>query len=273
MRGHHGRDSLHASGFDVGSSSPSSSLFLPNKSAYVGAFRHAPATRGFKDLCWEPSFLTARPSLTQMDIARQERFKTRHVGPLELMQLPTTLYKELMVRRRRERLQREIGVSVMLDEDDEEAIFVFGEGEAAFEGEERWEDDEAGGERHLCVICLEGFTPWDRVRELPACPHIHHQRCLDIWLRGAASYEACHTRSCPTCKTPISFSASSTPTTPSAAVEVAEEQEKMGAKTDGGQVCTVSSPRSILSNIFEIPRWAYARAGNSLMQDAQHRQL
>lgn len=36
----------------------------------------------------------------------------------------------------------------------------------------------------ICVICLEGFTASDVVRELPVCHHIFHRRCIDLWLRG-----------------------------------------------------------------------------------------
>ena len=196
-----------------------------------------------------------------MDLARQERFRTRHVGPSELLQLPSTVYKELMIRRRRKRL----GLGVLVDEEDEEAFFVMEEEEGVrVEGEE-WEVEEGEGGRHLCVICLEGFTPWDVVRELPACQHIHHQRCLDVWLRGAASYEACHTRSCPTCKTPIDFFP---PSLPPASQEVIRSSEEGGGgegeKGGGGQ-----APRSFFENIYEIPRIsraAFMRVGNSLMQ-------
>ena len=244
------------------SSSSSSSLLLPNKrSAYVGAFRHAPPSRGFKDLGWEPAFTTGRPSLTQMDLARQERFRTRHVEPQELLQLPMSMYNDLMQRRRRARLEMEAGLAAgALGEDiDEEAFFVFEEEEGGEEGGGGGggggevgacllsdnDDDELREHTHLCVICLEGFTPWDMVRELPECKHIHHQRCLDVWLRGAASYEACHTRSCPTCKTPITFPPPVAAN--DAAVEVQDDKEKEAEDSSG--------LGGFMSSI--IPRWAY----------------
>lgn len=37
-----------------------------------------------------------------------------------------------------------------------------------------------------CVICIDGFTPWDEVRELPTCGHVFHRRCIDLWLRGTS---------------------------------------------------------------------------------------
>jgi len=157
-------------------------------------------------------------------------------------------------------------VGVLVDEEDEEAFFVMEEEEGVrVEGEE-WEVEEGEGGRHLCVICLEGFTPWDVVRELPACQHIHHQRCLDVWLRGAASYEACHTRSCPTCKTPIDFFPPSLPPAPQEEVIRSSEEGRggEGEKGGGGQ-----APRSFFENIYEIPRIsraAFMRVGNSLMQ-------
>jgi hypothetical protein len=201
-----------------------------------------------------------------MDLARQERFRTRHVGPSELLQLPSTVYKELMARRRRERLERELGVGVLVDEEDEKAFFVMEEEEEGVrvggEGGEEWEVEEGEGGRHLCVICLEGFTPWDVVRELPACQHIHHQRCLDVWLRGAASYEACHTRSCPTCKTPIDFFPPSLPVPP----QIRDTEEGGGGVGEGGGGGGGQAPRSFFENIYEIPRLAFMRVGNSLMQ-------
>eukprot|EP00624_Nannochloropsis_granulata_P005987 evm.model.NODE_43026_length_43751_cov_20.433773.5 len=206
-----------------------------------------------------------------MDLARQERFRTRHVGLSELLQLPSTVYKELMARRRRERLERELGMGVLMDEEYEEDYFVMDEEEGfRVEGGEEWEVEEGVGGRHLCVICLEGFTPWDVVRELPACQHIHHQRCLDVWLRGAASYEACHTRSCPTCKTPIDFFP------PSLSVSLREgvvksseeggERDGEGKGGEGGGGGGGQVPRSFLENVYEIPRMAFMRVGNSLMQ-------
>lgn len=36
----------------------------------------------------------------------------------------------------------------------------------------------------VCVICLDAFSASDVVRELPDCGHVHHKRCIDLWLRG-----------------------------------------------------------------------------------------
>lgn len=55
-----------------------------------------------------------------------------------------------------------------------------------------WEESEDGGSEDsdedsgppVCVICLEAFEASDVVRELPDCGHVHHKRCIDLWLRG-----------------------------------------------------------------------------------------
>jgi hypothetical protein len=45
-------------------------------------------------MLWEPSFSTAKPTLTQMDLARQMRFKNRHVEQDELCRLPAKPFEE-----------------------------------------------------------------------------------------------------------------------------------------------------------------------------------
>jgi hypothetical protein len=51
-------------------------------------------------MLWEPSFSAARPALTQMDLARQMRFRSRHVDQRELQMLPAMLYREYLAKSR-----------------------------------------------------------------------------------------------------------------------------------------------------------------------------
>lgn len=53
-------------------------------------------------------------------------------------------------------------------------------------GVEEEDEDEDPVTPPNCVICIDGFTPWDEVRELPTCGHVFHRRCIDLWLRGTS---------------------------------------------------------------------------------------
>jgi hypothetical protein len=64
------------------------------------------------------------------------------------------------------------------------------ESEASEEESEDEDEDEDEEGPAVCVICLEGFNNSDVVRRLPDCGHIHHKRCIDLWLRGAFLFEA-----------------------------------------------------------------------------------
>ncbi|CAJ1944939.1 unnamed protein product [Sphenostylis stenocarpa] len=50
-----------------------------------------------------------------------------------------------------------------------------------------------------CVVCLDAFRNGQWCRKLAACGHVFHRRCVDTWLLKVAA--------CPTCRTPVRFSA------------------------------------------------------------------
>ncbi|KAL5200112.1 hypothetical protein ABZP36_021315 [Zizania latifolia] len=59
-------------------------------------------------------------------------------------------------------------------------------------------DDEGSGNGKprgsslLCAVCLEDVRAGDTVRQLPACGHLFHAPCIDVWLRTR--------RTCPLCR-------------------------------------------------------------------------
>jgi hypothetical protein len=46
-----------------------------------------------------------------------------------------------------------------------------------------------------CAVCLDGFRNGQWCRNLAACGHVFHRRCIDTWLLKVAT--------CPTCRTPV----------------------------------------------------------------------
>ncbi|RLN13120.1 zinc finger, C3HC4 type family protein [Panicum miliaceum] len=44
----------------------------------------------------------------------------------------------------------------------------------------------------LCAVCLEDVLAGEMVRQLPACRHLFHVGCVDVWLRAH--------RTCPLCR-------------------------------------------------------------------------
>ena len=46
--------------------------------------------------------------------------------------------------------------------------------------------------KETCSVCLNDFKTKDKVRRLPMCTHVFHEKCIDSWLRVA--------RDCPNCK-------------------------------------------------------------------------
>ena len=44
----------------------------------------------------------------------------------------------------------------------------------------------------LCVICQINYKKGERVRELPHCKHVYHQRCIDKWLQRKATCPNCN---------------------------------------------------------------------------------
>ena len=48
----------------------------------------------------------------------------------------------------------------------------------------------------ICPVCLEGVHDGEMVRQLPACKHVFHVECIDMWLHSH--------RTCPMCRSMIS---------------------------------------------------------------------
>nr|XP_051201828.1 probable E3 ubiquitin-protein ligase ATL44 [Lolium perenne] len=48
----------------------------------------------------------------------------------------------------------------------------------------------------VCPVCLEGIYGGEMVRQLPACRHVFHVECIDMWLHSH--------RTCPMCRCVIS---------------------------------------------------------------------
>ncbi|KAL5206961.1 hypothetical protein ABZP36_031396 [Zizania latifolia] len=57
-----------------------------------------------------------------------------------------------------------------------------------------------GGSKHggsvLCAVCLEDVQRGETVRRLPACGHLFHKDCVDMWLHTHAT--------CPLCRCDVS---------------------------------------------------------------------
>ncbi|XP_051207549.1 RING-H2 finger protein ATL32-like [Lolium perenne] len=49
-----------------------------------------------------------------------------------------------------------------------------------------------------CSVCLAEITPREVVKQLPACTHLFHDRCIDKWLWSH--------RTCPVCRSPVDAS-------------------------------------------------------------------
>ncbi|KAM0833391.1 hypothetical protein ACQ4PT_064288 [Festuca glaucescens] len=62
-------------------------------------------------------------------------------------------------------------------------------------GAERGGDLESGS-GELCSVCLEELEDGEMVRQLPACKHLFHVECIDMWLHS-------HT-TCPICRCDLS---------------------------------------------------------------------
>ncbi|CAN6231053.1 unnamed protein product [Urochloa humidicola] len=48
-----------------------------------------------------------------------------------------------------------------------------------------------GAANVLCAVCLEGVRRGEVVRRLPACGHLFHMECVDMWLRSHATCPLC----------------------------------------------------------------------------------
>jgi hypothetical protein len=56
--------------------------------------------------------------------------------------------------------------------------------------------DVESGSGELCSVCLEDLAGGEMVRRLPACEHLFHVECIDMWLHS-------HT-TCPVCRCDLS---------------------------------------------------------------------
>jgi len=108
----------------------------------------------------------------------------------------------------------------------------------------------------VCVICLEVFRDGDRLRVLP-CDHSFHAGCIDRWLSGSHSYNACFTAGCPTCKKlPHSSSFSN------------NNKKKQESTTRGRRNSTIivdgeDDDKSDDSSMTgSVPSWAFANLGS-----------
>lgn len=53
--------------------------------------------------------------------------------------------------------------------------------------------DAKGGKYDMaeCSVCMEGFREGEKIRELPICGHVFHQKCVDEWLSLRPSCPIC----------------------------------------------------------------------------------
>ncbi|KAF7073239.1 hypothetical protein CFC21_078268 [Triticum aestivum] len=75
-------------------------------------------------------------------------------------------------------------------------------------------DLECGGDS-ACSVCLEDLRAGELVRRLPACRHVFHVECIDMWLHSH--------RSCPLCRCDLSPPRKLVPKTPTVESETPVE--------------------------------------------------
>ncbi|CAO2038156.1 unnamed protein product [Urochloa humidicola] len=74
-------------------------------------------------------------------------------------------------------------------------------------------EDAAAASSVVCSVCLEDVRGGEMVRQVPACRHIFHVECIDMWLQSH--------RTCPMCRCVVSPPEKVTPK--DAAAEAAPE--------------------------------------------------
>jgi hypothetical protein len=134
--------------------------------------------------------------ITQMDIARMARNASRHLDVDSILNLPTVTYHAAAVKN-----QRAVSEQPLEESRDEAwSWMMVQEGKSTDHPSDHTSSSlQANDQTDVCVICLEHFMDGDRLRVLP-CDHSFHMGCIDRWLSGSHSHEACFTSGCPTCK-------------------------------------------------------------------------
>jgi hypothetical protein len=67
----------------------------------------------------------------------------------------------------------------------------------------------------VCPVCLEGIHGGEMVRQLPACKHVFHVECIDMWLHSH--------RNCPVCRCVISPPTAAKSSEPEETPELSDE--------------------------------------------------
>lgn len=165
--------------------------------------------------------------ITQMDIARMARNASRHLDVDSILNLPTVTYHAAVKNQ-----NHQASASGSLEESRDEAWswMMVQEGKSTDHPSDHSTSKQPEDQADVCVICLEHFMDGDRLRVLP-CDHSFHVGCIDRWLSGSHSHEACFTSGCPTCKKRPNYLESSS--------------------SDGS-----------------VPSWAFARLGDALAKQA-----
>ena len=57
--------------------------------------------------------------------------------------------------------------------------------------------DSASSSSVECAVCLSAVDEGETVRQLPACGHVFHRECIDMWLSSRASCPVCRGKAAP----------------------------------------------------------------------------
>ncbi|TVU33277.1 hypothetical protein EJB05_25070, partial [Eragrostis curvula] len=133
------------------------------------------------------------------------------------------------------------------------------------------------GASPLCAVCLEDVQRGETVRRLPACGHLFHKECVDMWLHSHAT--------CPLCRCDLSPRNNRAGKTVTAAVAAAGAPQPQSSSTDalppvsfhnpivsqiGPGIITVvhilliSSSLSILTRVRRLPRGGPFRRASAM---------
>ncbi|RLM54955.1 RING-H2 finger protein ATL32-like [Panicum miliaceum] len=107
------------------------------------------------------------------------------------------------LRQRRSPWQQQPGAESMADAPQQEAVLGIGASAIASLPVYKYRK-KRGGTGDECSVCLAEVKLKETVKKLPACTHLFHEGCIDVWLRSH--------RTCPVCRTPVNAAAAATPT-------------------------------------------------------------